>query len=663
MPDARDHADVAAEAHTDREASRCAARDRDPHGGAINDEEILLLANRRKLLAQSDWLKLAPTRPLRMKFPTVSERDRIGRRRKISKSGSQKAMPAQRRLVTPIFEDRLLLVEPYMSGALQGDDNRIKIKIGTDAFASQTAASRVSSEASDVQFRSATKRQYAQSEDSMLLGVDGDVFDADQVEIPQRPTERPRANLEGSVYAQAGSQMAVPQFTGLSSSVANSQNISQGHGEVTQALHSTSAFEQQSQVTQSYPLHVQDSNSNEVAPHDPLQHIVAGVVQLQSELQEHPHIDSNTRDGESSDDVPWRTMLGIPSRHDDAASRLAMASSSEHIATSITEARPHVPEALQPPTVLEISNLPKTSSVDSVPGTSWQDMVGLRKAHLSQLSGRALHSDSRHEDTSSSTILAGHHELDVQVPYSGESLSTPYGAGTQVAMHTVHTSHEGDLDNSDTAVCQSPSASLQQIRALAALPISRTPLEAKVPIIVNDDDADAIWRRFIIGSQSSDGSAQWDQGGGTRPSNAYDEALELISPIATSGQQQATSLFVTGRTSSVAPLSNDEHIGAPNIVPPREDGHAHSSIEVEQDEIEDADVYVPTPGRPTNIRAAPATTVLNPRRFKGEVVARPQMRRVPTGHVTSQARRRHTVQRNERSVYDLVDSDGTSLTS
>ncbi|KAK6416394.1 hypothetical protein LTR95_017469, partial [Oleoguttula sp. CCFEE 5521] len=570
MAHAEHHADVGAAVHADSRASRSASRDDDPHARVVKDEEMLLLTNRRKLLAQSDWLELAATKPLRMRFPVAGERDRIGRRRKLSKSGSQRAKPAQRRLVTPIFEDRLPLLEPYMSGALLDDDNRIKIKIGTDAFASQTAASPVSSEAGDVQCCSATKRQYAQSEDSMLLGMDGDVFDADQVKGPQRFTKRARADLGGSVYAQAGSQMAVPRFTGLIRSIANSQDISQGRGEVTQVLHSTSAFEQQSQVTQSQPLHFQDSNPNEVVPHDPLQSIVAGVLQLQSELQDHPHIDSRTQDGESSDDAPWRKMLGIPSRHNDAASRLAMASSSEHIATSITEARPHVPEALQPPTSLEISNSPKTSSVDSVPETSWQDLLGFRKAHLSQLSGRALHSDSCHEDTSSSTRLAGHQELNVRIPYKGESLSTPYGAGTPATMHRMRASRRENLDASDTALCQSPSASLQHIRALAALPISRAPAVAKVPFIANDDDADAIWWRFIVGSQSSDGSSQWDQGGGTRPSNAYDEALKPIpssnyTPIAISGQQQAKSLFVTGRTSSVAPLGNEELIEAPDL--------------------------------------------------------------------------------------------------
>lgn len=53
----------------------------------MGDEELLLLANRRRLLARPDWLRLEPTKPLRMKFPTSRDHDQIGKRRKISKTG------------------------------------------------------------------------------------------------------------------------------------------------------------------------------------------------------------------------------------------------------------------------------------------------------------------------------------------------------------------------------------------------------------------------------------------------------------------------------------------------------------------------------------------------------------------------------------------------
>ncbi|KAK6440550.1 hypothetical protein LTR95_003217, partial [Oleoguttula sp. CCFEE 5521] len=623
------HTDVAPQVHAGHEVSRSASRDCDFHSGAVIDEEMMLLANRRKLLAQSDWLKLAPTKPLRMKFPVAGERDRVGRRRKISKSGSQKAKPAQWRLITPIFEDRLPLVDAHMSGAQQGDDNKIKIRIGTDAFASQTAASRKSSEAGNSHGRPLTRRQYAQSEDSMLLGVDGDVFDADQVEIQQRSTRRAHADLGGSVYAQAGSQMAVPRFADLISSTAVSRQGGQRHEEVMEPPHLMPAFEQQDPVAQSQTVPVQDSNANVIPPRDSLQEIVAGVLQLQSELQDQSHIGSRPHDSESSDDVQWRSMLGLPSCHDDAASRLALVSSSEHDATSITDIRPHVAGALQHCQHSAITDSPKADTVESAPETRWKDMLGLRKPHLSQLSGRAVHSDSVHEDTSSSTKHPGVHRLVVEVPYSGESIPTPCGVGTNMLAPTLYETRGDDRGGRDTALCQSPSASLQQIRASAAHSGKAAPLEAGSSRLVDYGDADAMWRRFVVGSQSSEASGSWDEDLGDRHLDAYGEFFEVNTlgsdtPIATTGDLQRTSLSVTGRTSSVVPLSNKAPAASPDYATVRQGGEPHSSMEVERGDIEDADAYAQTTGRPKNIHAASPTTVLNPRRFKREAAVRPQ---------------------------------------
>lgn len=90
----------------------------DEHARTCQDEELHLLASRRKLLARNDWLALDQTRPLRIGFPTAGDKDRVGRRRKIKKFSETRTKAAQPRLMTPLFEERLGLNAYHMSGAL-----------------------------------------------------------------------------------------------------------------------------------------------------------------------------------------------------------------------------------------------------------------------------------------------------------------------------------------------------------------------------------------------------------------------------------------------------------------------------------------------------------------------------------------------------------------
>lgn len=171
----RDSASAVEAAHGPRSSNASRSRP------GVSDEKRLLLANRQRLLARSDWLGLAASCPARIKFPATSDRDRVGKRRKISKAKprSHKARPARRGSVTPIFEHRLPPFEPMMSGAMLEIDDEIKVKIGTDAFVSQSQISRPTQASENTSMCQPSTNFGPLSEESMLLGADDDGFEID----------------------------------------------------------------------------------------------------------------------------------------------------------------------------------------------------------------------------------------------------------------------------------------------------------------------------------------------------------------------------------------------------------------------------------------------------------------------------------------------------
>ncbi|KAK0310566.1 hypothetical protein LTR01_003719 [Friedmanniomyces endolithicus] len=143
--------------------------------GAVAKEDLQLLADRRRLLARGDWLGLSATRPLQMTFTSSRDKDRVAKRRKVARS-SHRAKPAVQRLLTSPFEDRLLKPNYTMSGALPPDD--FHIKIGTDALATQTQLSRPSHSRANTSMRQPSTEFGPLSKESMLLGDEGDRFEA-----------------------------------------------------------------------------------------------------------------------------------------------------------------------------------------------------------------------------------------------------------------------------------------------------------------------------------------------------------------------------------------------------------------------------------------------------------------------------------------------------
>jgi hypothetical protein len=103
----------------------------------IDAETELLEANRRRLLAQDDWIGVAPSQPLHLNFPSGNEKFQIGKRRRVK--GKHGATARHREQAD---NDSATLLQPahdrhnraFVSGALGTHTRDIRIRIGTDAL-------------------------------------------------------------------------------------------------------------------------------------------------------------------------------------------------------------------------------------------------------------------------------------------------------------------------------------------------------------------------------------------------------------------------------------------------------------------------------------------------------------------------------------------------
>lgn len=304
------------------------------------DEELLLIARRRKLLARKDWLALDPTRPLRIGFPTTDDKDRVGRRKKVKRPSATCPKAAQRRLMTPLFEERLEPTAYLMSGGLPpAHDELIEIKVGTGAFDSQSRPSRKSNTPGNISVGPQSTILSHLSEESMLLGADGDTFDADQVEVPAyvRPglqshegTSRPSSvesdcrHGEGSVHhiCTQGRSAEHQQLEAWADDrdICSTANSSSRPEELTDAsLISRLAgpgtnvwdYENAQQV-----YHFEHTSTNILAdPH------VTG-----------PSVDQNALGVDTKEE--WRQLMGIVMQSESLTSNKALDSSSQHMTTS-----------------------------------------------------------------------------------------------------------------------------------------------------------------------------------------------------------------------------------------------------------------------------------------------------------------------------------------
>ena len=121
---------------------------------------------RQRLLQQSDWLDLAPKRPLQVQFPSQKKRHGFGKRRKLNTSEHTRDDPLKMRL--PIFHEVPFGKPPLMSGALGGKPHPVHVRLGPDALATRAQ----SSEQGSAEHPSAHHRDL--SPDSMLLDAEGE---------------------------------------------------------------------------------------------------------------------------------------------------------------------------------------------------------------------------------------------------------------------------------------------------------------------------------------------------------------------------------------------------------------------------------------------------------------------------------------------------------
>ncbi|PPJ56323.1 hypothetical protein CBER1_00765 [Cercospora berteroae] len=132
----------------------------------MTDEVRRLRASRHHLLARRDWLGLAAARPLKIKFPKNRDSERVGKRRKVKRPRDHVQLSRHKR-VTPPFQHQQHFFEPMMSGAIQ--NHEIHIKVGTDAFASQTQRSRKSRSPVNTSLRHLSTEFGTLSEEPMLM--------------------------------------------------------------------------------------------------------------------------------------------------------------------------------------------------------------------------------------------------------------------------------------------------------------------------------------------------------------------------------------------------------------------------------------------------------------------------------------------------------------
>ncbi|KAK5112077.1 hypothetical protein LTR85_011658 [Meristemomyces frigidus] len=427
---------------------------------ALTEEDELLLANRRRLLARTDWLGLAAARPIQMKFSSARDKDRIGKRRKVEKTGNR-AKPAGRRLLTPLFDERFPQRDVFMSGALPADD--IRIRIGTDALASQTQRSRRSHTPAHTSIRQPSTEFGPLSEESMLLGADGDSSEAWKA-VEDAFVEQHGAAQAPSMMAMAGSQV---------------------HTVDAQETHLPSR--QPSEASEARVLDLEHPDTAAVTPAIP-------------ELVASQHVESMP-----GHNYGMRTVsTGIPT---DArpGHRINPTSAMHHLGYHYNEepadgrhdAGGH---ARSPGSSVNNLDLGDKNDDDD----TWRQLLRIQHYTSSHASMAALRSSSQHNTVSGSSHrpLMGQYHL--RAYEDMPELSTPREVGTLGAT-IVEPSADG---MEQPASPYSPSASLQQIVRLAEQPAQR-----RLQTALEDSDENALWRDFVIGSEEdeSDSSLQLGQ--------------------------------------------------------------------------------------------------------------------------------------------------------
>lgn len=576
----------------------------------MNEEERLLLANRRRLLAQNDWLGLAPARPVPTKGSSSHDKGRIGKRRKIENSRSNNGQPAGRRLLTPLFEERLQPQIPVMSGALPVED--FHVRIGTDAFATQTQPSRRSLNSGRTSMRQPSTDFDVLSEESMLLGPDDDNFD-------------PLRTLHDSLVPQSAQSPHVQQLCEVAN-MSRSQYRPEGHErseantispsqpEVRQGGHTRSDFDVNEQSAREFML-----------PDERLQQPNMEVVRPRRQSPATSY-DQNNNSASDEDDTAKDSGCN--------------------------------------------QGIPPVVDEDDGDDQIWRKFMNVAQRTPSNPSMTALKSSSFHMTASESSHRPVFDHLDKPDQGTDTMVSTPYGAGTQGLVSLNYDQAAEPLTGSGSIPSDklpSPSASLKQIINLAT---RATPPTAKTQ---EQRDENEIWREFICGSQDDSEASSQIGLDFSKEKLPADEAITLIpesvsyivSDLGTSNRTTigADTLMVEdslpSANSQKCTTTSQRELGPVEDFASAIAQNSASNEDYDDDSIEDDATTSRRKDRSLNIHA-PRTTKLNPKRFlPPQTRHRPPPKRsmsfMPPRGLPKKA------PRLERSVYDLVDSDGNSV--
>ncbi|KAF2418509.1 hypothetical protein EJ08DRAFT_54204 [Tothia fuscella] len=134
-------------------------------------EDSCLESSKKRLLSQYDWVGLAPTRPLQMRFSSHQDKERIGKRRKIDR----KIQARRARLCDTKDQidhtNNQLQRGPFMNSAAAVSPESISVRIGPDANASQMTVTQ-------------HKYSVAQSMNDRLSS-DTMLFDVEEIQEPE----------------------------------------------------------------------------------------------------------------------------------------------------------------------------------------------------------------------------------------------------------------------------------------------------------------------------------------------------------------------------------------------------------------------------------------------------------------------------------------------
>ncbi|KAF2654605.1 hypothetical protein K491DRAFT_464235 [Lophiostoma macrostomum CBS 122681] len=159
----------------------------------VDVEDQLLEANRQRLLQKQDWAGLVPTRPVSMHFASRKEKEGIGKRRRVHGHSAMQHHQACDNT------ERSSIGEEYPGRALRTEAKDIRVRIGTDALASQTPMQR-----SDYARSQAAGSSPGQVSDPMLF----DLTEAPRTTVSVRASGSRSPSIVN--YAVVGSTQPAP---------------------------------------------------------------------------------------------------------------------------------------------------------------------------------------------------------------------------------------------------------------------------------------------------------------------------------------------------------------------------------------------------------------------------------------------------------------------